>query len=270
MRLSRHKFSREVALDVWNPRHHPQIEALTLAWFDPVAQALENCLGTPVYNIMREDRPKTYARNGRRPSAAPYNTLRDRISSPASPERPPIVFPGRPDVKNIRNPKPDPTDRSSSSDNPLYSYLDGKKSARTTSRDAWRASNVQAPDRDFTQTRECSQLPPARQRERDSPADGLSIRGHGEVANAFNIRGASSTSVTIKNLAPGTTEADVCHILNRQIGEVESCTTFHVRGGLSTTAEVKFGSRVAADNAIRTFHGVLADSELMFGSMTIY
>lgn len=97
----------------------------------------------------------------------------------------------------------------------------------------------------------------------------VSIRGSGSAANTFTIRGASSTSVSIKNLAPGTTQADVCTILAEQVGEVDDCVTFPVKGGISTTAEVRFGSRIAADKAIDILHGVLADSNIhLFAPLT--
>lgn len=91
--------------------------------------------------------------------------------------------------------------------------------------------------------------------------DHVNLLVRGVSHNSFSIRGASSTSVSIKNLAPGTTQADVFTILNQQVGEVEHVNTFPVTGGLSVTAEVTFGSRIAAEKAISLLHGVLADSK---------
>lgn len=146
---------------------------------------------------------------------------------------------------------------SARTDNPLYAYLNGHVRIQPHSR---------SPSSEKKRV-----LPKAARK--DEPANDmlyqdmdsheeLNIRGSGTTSNVFSFRGASSTSVSIKNLAPGTTQADVCTILNEQVGEVEECITFPVRGDVSTTAEVRFGSRIAADKAINILHGVLADSKL--------
>lgn len=203
---------------------------------------------------MRDDRSKP-ARHDRRAASVPYKTLRDRIHCEDS-DRPPLVFPGRLASSSKTSGSPEESGpRYRNSKNPLYSYLDGKNRPTTTNKK----------DHRETKKRTQAESQPSKSNHSRVANDlmttkGLAIHGNGSTANSISIRGASSTAVSIRNLAPGTTEADVCLILNEKIGEVESCTTFPVKGGLSTTAEVKFGSRVAADKAIQLLHGVLADS----------
>lgn len=58
----------------------------------------------------------------------------------------------------------------------------------------------------------------------------LAIHGSGSKHNDFSFVGASSTSVSFKNLLFGTTQADVIKILEDEVGEIERCVTFPVKG----------------------------------------
>ncbi|CCG80773.1 protein of unknown function [Taphrina deformans PYCC 5710] len=164
-------------------------------------------------------------------------------------KRSPIVFPGR--TKDAG-----PNQNPALKGNPLYAYLNGQKPAPKPSNTSHK---VPASKPEGRPPRRNDTHAPLRLPRNAEPE--VQIRGSGTQMNVFSIRGASSTSISIKNLAPGTTQADICTILNEQVGEVEDCKTFHVSGGLSTTAEVRFGSRIAADKAINILNGVLADSK---------
>lgn len=187
-------------------------------------------------------------------------SLRDRIDSADT--RKPIVFPGR----ELHHKKDTQTTSQSARDlnNPLYAYINGTKTAvskndkRSTSRDRAPRGDPISPAVNHRIHKSTGVAEPRTNYLPIPPSFG--IKGLGASNNTFSFRGASSTSVSIKNLAPGTTQADVCTILNESIGEVEECSTFPVKGGVSTTAEVRFGSRVAADKAINMLNGVLADS----------
>lgn len=204
---------------------------------------------------MKDRQSDDSRRDNQRHASSIHRSLKDRISSTKGDhDRRSSTFSNGRIINEVASKGSSPYARPESRKNPLYSLLDGRGNPKAIT------THIKTQDRPAALDNESKRTPVSRQYESRNRPD-VVIRGRGSAANSFSIRGASSTSVSIQNLAPGTTEADVCHILNNKIGEVEGCKTFHVRGGLSTTAEVKFGSRIAAESAIRMFHGVLADSK---------
>lgn len=120
--------------------------------------------------------------------------------------------------------------RFKNTNNPLFNLLSSTDSTRTKKQISYsrphqsgESIQVQAQAKEEPSTRPATSSTEAGRSK-------VAIKGVGASSNAFNIRGASSTSVSIQNLAPGTTQADVVTILNDKIGEVEHCLTFPVKG----------------------------------------
>ncbi|ORY84799.1 hypothetical protein BCR37DRAFT_251748 [Protomyces lactucae-debilis] len=78
----------------------------------------------------------------------------------------------------------------------------------------------------------------------------------------LSIRGVSSTSVQIQNLAPGTTLRDIQSAIKSEVGvdvDPKDCHVFAVKGGTFCVAEIKFQDRKTALKTIDAFDNAVAD-----------